>query len=119
VPRRPEELRAHSCVRFTGLAPRSEWPFRSPRKVAIGGVLTCNQAEVAIEACVAGLGLGSFLSYMVAPLERAGKLKYVLEGFEIEPLPVNFLYPHSRMLSPTVRAFADLCAQRLRRAKLD
>ena len=119
VPRRPEDLRSHNCVRFTGLSPRAEWPFRSPRKVAIAGSLTCNQAEASIEACAAGLGLGFFLSYMVAPLMRAGKLKYVLEEFETEPLPVNFLYPQSRMLSPTVRAFADLCAQKLRRARFD
>ena len=33
--------------------------------------------------------------------------------------PVSFLYPQSRMLSPTVRAFADLCAKKLRAAKFD
>ena len=119
VPRRPEDLHAHSCVRFTGLESRAEWAFRSPRKVAIAGALTCNQADDAIEACTAGLGLGSFLSYMVAPLMREGRLKYVLEEFETEPLPVHFLYPQSRILSPTVRAFADLCTQSLRRATFE
>jgi len=120
VPRQPEDLRAHRCVRFTGLAPHAEWVFRPPaRKVAIGSVLTCNQADAAIDACAAGLGVGAFLSYMVAPLVSAGKLRYVLDEFEVEPLPVSFLYPHSRMLSPTVRAFADLCVKKLRQAKLD
>jgi DNA-binding transcriptional LysR family regulator len=120
APRRPQDLAGHRCVRFTGLAPHDEWIFREPaRKVSIASVMTCNQADAAIEACAAGLGLGSFLSYMVAPLVRAGKLRYVLEEFEVEPLPVTFLYPQSRMLSPTVRAFADLCARRLRTARFD
>jgi DNA-binding transcriptional LysR family regulator len=120
IPLRSEDLHAHRCVRFTGLAPREEWTFRSrPRKVAITCVLTCNQADAAIDACVDGVGLGSFLSYMVAPLMRAGKLKYVLEELETEPLPVQFLYPHSRVLSPTVRAFADLCVKKLQQAKFD
>jgi DNA-binding transcriptional LysR family regulator len=120
VPRRPEDLRAHRCVRFTGLAPQGEWSFRSqPRKVAIASAITCNQADAAIEACVGGLGPGAFLSYMVAPQVRAGRLKYLLEEFEVDPLPVNFLYPQSRMLSPTVRAFADLCTIRLRAQKFD
>lgn len=120
TPRRPEELRAHRCVRFTGLAPHAEWLFRAPaRKVAIASVLTCNQADAAIEACVAGLGIGSFLSYMVAQQVKARKLRYLLAEFEVEPLPVTFLYPQSRRLSPTVRAFADLCAKRLRQAKFD
>jgi len=109
VPKRPEDLKSHRCVRVTGLTPRAESP----------NVLTSNLAEVAIDGCADGLGLGVFLSYMVAPLVRAGKLRYVLEEFESAPLPVHFLYPQSRMLSPTVRAFADLCAKKLRAAKFD
>jgi len=120
IPRRPEDLRSHRCVRFTGLAPREEWTFRArPRRVTINCVLTCNQADAAIEACVDGVGVGSFLSYMVAPLTRAGKLRYVLQNFEMEPLPVQLLYPHSRMLSPTVRAFADCCIEKLQRTRYD
>ena len=111
TPRRLEDLRAHRGVRVTGLT--------HPRKVSMAGVLTCNQAEAAIEACVGGLGLGSFVSYMVAPLVRAGRLKYVLEDLEGEPVPVSFVYPQSRVLSPTVRAFADLCVKKLRGARFD
>jgi DNA-binding transcriptional LysR family regulator len=113
TPRRLEDLGGHRGVRVTGLAP-------APRgKVALASVLTCNQADAAIEACAGGLGVGSFVSYMVAPLVRAGRLKYVLEDFEVEPLPVSFLYPQSRQLSPTVRAFADLCVKKLRGARFD
>ena len=111
VPRRLEDLRGHRGVRVTGLA--------QPRKVSMASVLTCNQADAAIEACTSGLGIGGFVSYMVAPLLRAGRLKYVLEDFEAEPMPVNFLYPQSRLLSPTVRAFADLCVKKLRGVRFD
>jgi DNA-binding transcriptional LysR family regulator len=65
TPRHPKDLLAHRCVRFTGLAPRPEWPFRVKSRhvaVPIGSVLTCNQADVAIEACASSVGLGSFLS---------------------------------------------------------
>ena len=120
VPRRPEDLSTHRCVRFSGLAPHATWTFRAPaRKIAIHSAMTCNQADATIDACIAGLGLGSFLSYMVAADVRAGRLRYVLEDFEAEPLPVSFLYPSSRILSPTVRAFADLCANKLRQTKFD
>lgn len=122
TPRRPEDLRKHRCIRFTGLAPRGEWPFRENARrvsVPIDSILTCNLADTAMDACADGLGIGAFLSYMVAPLRRAGKLAYLLEDFEIEPLPVQFLYPGSRMLSTTVRALADLCVAKLRRTRLD
>jgi DNA-binding transcriptional LysR family regulator len=113
MPRRLDDLRGHRGVRLTGLA------SSHPRKVPIANVLTSNQPDAAIEACAGGLGVGSFLSYMVAPLVRAGRLKYVLEDFEGEPLPVSFAYPQSRQLSPTVRAFADLCVKKLRGARFD
>jgi DNA-binding transcriptional LysR family regulator len=122
MPHHPSELRSHRCVRFTGLAPRSEWPFRTGarrRSVPVASVLTYNQAESAIEACVAGLGLGSFLSYMVAPARRAGKLSYLLEGYEVEPLPVQIVYPQSRIVPATVRTFIDACVERLRQTKFE
>jgi DNA-binding transcriptional LysR family regulator len=122
TPHHPNELRNRRCVRFTGLAPRSEWQFRigaRRRSVPVASVLTYNQAESAIEACVAGLGPGAFLSYMVARARRSGKLSYVLEDYEVEPLPVQVVYPHSRTMTPTVRTFIDVCVERLRQMKLD
>ena len=122
TPRRPADIREHRCIRFTGVAPRSEWPFRVDGRATaapIASVLTCNQVDAAVDACTEGLGLASFLSYMVAPLRRAGKLKYVLEEFEIDPLPVHVVYPHSRLLSANVRAFVDLCVVRLRKSEFD
>jgi len=122
VPRRPGDIRQYRCIRFTGLQPRSEWRFRAESRntvVAVAGALTVNQADVAVDACASGLGLGFFLSYMVAPLKRSGKLKYVLEDFEAEPMPVHVAYPHSRLLSASVRAFVDLCVERLRKSEFD
>ncbi len=109
-------------MRFTGLAPRAQWPFRvNSREVSvpIPNGLVCNDADVAIEGCARGLGLGSFLSYMVASLRKSGRLKYVLEDFEITPLPVQFVYPRSRIMSATVRAFAELCVDKLQDVSLD
>jgi DNA-binding transcriptional LysR family regulator len=56
---------------------------------------------------------------MVEPLRKSGRLKYVLEDFEIEPVPVQLVYPRSRIMSATVRAFAELCVDRLQQAPLD
>jgi len=122
TPRHPNDLREHRFVRFTGLAPRPEWHFRigaRRRAVPIASVLAYNQAESAIEACAMGIGLGSFLSYMVAPARQSGKLSYVLERYEIDPVPVQVVYPYSRMMSPTVRAFIDACVERLRKMRFD
>jgi DNA-binding transcriptional LysR family regulator len=122
TPRRPGDVRHLRCIRFTGLAARNEWQFRADTRdltVPIASALSSNQADAAIDACASGLGLGWFFGYMVAPLRRSRKLRYVLEEFETEPMPVHVAYSHSRLLSATVRAFVDLCVEKLRKTEFD
>lgn len=122
IPRVPEDVHAHTCVRHTGLAPRSEWQFRAGRRtvtVPLNALLSCNDIDSSLQACAAGHGLGLFLSYQTAPYRNEKRLRYVLEEFEIEPLPVHVVYPHSRLVSGKVRAFVDECVATLRQAALD
>jgi DNA-binding transcriptional LysR family regulator len=122
VPRAPKDIANHRCIRHTGLAPRNEWHFRVGRRdvaVPVAAAFSCNDLDSALSACAAGAGLGMFLSYQTAPARESGKLKYVLEAFETEPLPVNVIYPHTKLLSTRVRAFVDACVQQLRQAPFD
>lgn len=122
VPKLPADLRDHACVRHVGLNPRSEWRFRSGnRQVAVPttSVVTCNEIDSALDACVDGLGVGMFLSYMVAPYRKDGRLKYILENFETEPMPVQVVYPQARLLSSKVRVFVDECVDKLRLVAFD
>jgi DNA-binding transcriptional LysR family regulator len=122
IPSTPEEVRAHRCVRHVGLSPRDEWNFRVGRRrisVPIDCAIVCNEIDTTLNACTSGLGLGMFLSYQTAPYRKSNKIRYVLEGFETEPLPVQIVYPHTRRLSTTVRAFVDECVRKLRGVSLD
>jgi DNA-binding transcriptional LysR family regulator len=122
VPQAPGDLRDHRCVRHLGLVPRSEWHFRAGSRqltVPITSVVTSNEIDGAVNACIDGLGLGMFLSYMVAPYRKSGQLRYVLEKFEAEPTPVQVVYPQARLMSNKVRAFVDECVGKLRRTKFD
>jgi DNA-binding transcriptional LysR family regulator len=122
TPRVPQDVATHRCVRYTGLAARDEWHFRAGRRnvtIPITSVISCNQIDGALDACINGLGLGMFFSYQVVPHRKAGELRYVLEEFEVEPRPIQVIYPHSRLLSTKVRAFVDECVKQLRKAKFD
>ena len=122
APRKPADIRSHRCIRHTGLSPRSEWHFRAGQRsvvTPIHSVVTCNDIDSSLSACMNGLGLGMFLSYQVAAGRKSGKLECVLEEFEMEPLPVQIIYPHSRLLSAKVRAFVDVCVGRLRSIGFD
>lgn len=120
IPEVPNDLRRHRCIRHTGLAPRSEWHFKVGRRnvsIPIISMISCNEIDSSLNACINGLGLGMFLSYQVAPYRKSGQLKYVLEQFEPEPLPVYVIYPHSNLLSNRVHAFIDECVDKLRRVR--
>jgi DNA-binding transcriptional LysR family regulator len=122
VPQLPNDIRAHRCIRHLGLSPRSEWHFRigsRQQAIPINSVMTCNEIDGAVDACIEGLGLGMFLSYMVAPYRKAGQLKYVLESFETAPMPVQVVYPQTRLMSNRVRVFVDECVAKLRRVRFD
>ena len=122
IPKVPNDIRTHRCVRHLGLAPRSEWHFRVGNRnvtVPITSIITCNEIDSALNACVSGLGLGMFLSYMVAPYRNSGEIAYVLEQFEPEPVPVQVVYPYSKLLSGKVRAFVDDCVVKLKHVNFD
>lgn len=122
VPRTPEDIRKHPCVRHTGLAPRGDWQFRVGRRtvsIPINAVISCNEIDSALKACRSGRGLGMFLSYQTAPYRDEKKLRYVLEEFEMEPLPVQVVYPQARLVTSKVRAFVADCVSRLRQVPFD
>ena len=122
IPRTPQDIRNHSCVRHTGLAPRADWHFRIGRRaltIPINAVVSCNDIDSSLYACLSGRGLGMFLSYQTAPYRNQKKLRYVLEEFETEPLPVHVVYPQARLVTGKVRAFVDDCVSKLRQAPFD
>lgn len=122
TPRAPQDIAAHRCVRFTGVAPRDEWHFRVGRRevaIPVTSVISCNQIDGALQACIEGLGLGMFFSYQIVSHRKAGDLKCVLEDFETEPRPIQVIYPHSRLLSAKVRTFVDECVAQLRRVNFE
>jgi DNA-binding transcriptional LysR family regulator len=122
VPRAPDDLRTHVAVRFAGLTPGSEWRFRVGRRsvaVAVPARLECNQVDAAVAACEDGVGIGMFLSYQVAAAVAAKRLRYLLPDCEPPAVPVNVIYPHSRLPSATVRAFVDLAVPVLRGTRFD
>lgn len=118
VPREPMDLRAHEMIAVPGLLPGGEWRFWAdgkPQTVRLTSSLAVNDALAAIMAAERGEGLTAVLSYMVAPQLRAGTLVTVLDPFTPPPVPVQLVYPQSRLVAAKVRAFVDFAAPRLTR----
>ncbi|MDP1741384.1 LysR family transcriptional regulator [Polaromonas sp.] len=116
TPRHPKDLLKANCVRVTDHAPT--WgPFNDggrPLRLSVSGNLDFNQNAPAVAACAAGVGLGSFFSYQVAPYLKDKQLRTVLETFEPPPRPISVVYPHARLLPVRTRVFIDWIKHELR-----
>ena len=100
-------------------SPGGEWRFvRDGRAVAVGLAprLIVNDALAAVLAAERGDGLTMVLSYMAAPQLAAGTLVTILDAFAPPEVPVQLVYPESRLVAAKVRAFVDFAAPRLGRA---
>ncbi|OOG44987.1 LysR family transcriptional regulator [Polaromonas sp. A23] len=116
TPRHPKDLLKANCVRVTDHAPT--WgPFNDqgrPLRLAVSGNLEFNQNAPAVEACAAGVGVGNFFSYQVAPFLKSKQLRIILEDFEPPPRPISIVYPHARLLPVRTRVFIEWMKKELR-----
>lgn len=116
-PLHPATLHHLPCVVFTGVSNTGVWSFRDNGKritVKVNGPLVCNQAKSAVDACAAGLGFGMFLSYQVRPWIERGELAVVLDDFELDPVPVNLVFHHTRLLASRIRMLVEYLAGELK-----
>nr|WP_174506182.1 LysR family transcriptional regulator [Acinetobacter sp. Marseille-Q1620] len=68
-------------------------------------ILFTDQISVARQACIDGLGVGCFYYYQVATAIEAQRLSLVLNDFKQDLVPINFVYPHAKLISPRVKHF--------------
>jgi DNA-binding transcriptional LysR family regulator len=110
-PQSPGDIASHDVIQFTGLNPTPEWRFSRdghPSHVSFTPRFVTNSADAALGHAELGRGLTMLLAYQVAESVRAGRLKILLSKFEPPPLPIQLVYPTTRLLSAKVRAFVDL-----------
>uniref|UniRef100_Q07JZ5 Transcriptional regulator, LysR family n=1 Tax=Rhodopseudomonas palustris (strain BisA53) TaxID=316055 RepID=Q07JZ5_RHOP5 len=114
TPKTPQALAGHDTIRFGALSAAPEWRFVEAGReirVAVAPRFTTNVADAAIWHAEQDGGLTRVLAYQAADALAAGRLKVVLKKFEPPPLPINVVYPTSRLLSAKVRSFVDLVVE--------
>jgi DNA-binding transcriptional LysR family regulator len=117
VPERPEALKGHAMIAFSGLLPGRDWRFVANGRataVTLAPRLEVNDALAALDVAERGHGITLALSYMVGPRLATGRLVPVLDAFAPPPVPVQIVHPHGRLVAAKVRAFLDFAAPRLK-----
>ncbi|SFI03626.1 transcriptional regulator, LysR family [Bosea sp. OK403] len=111
APGDPADIRTHRCIHFSGFAPGSDWEFEqngAKARVTIDASFVTNSADTAIQHAISSGGLTMVLAYQAANAICSGALRIVLAEYERPPLPIQIVYPTSRLLSAKVRAFIDM-----------
>lgn len=122
VPREPNDLTNHNCLKYAFSSWGSEWRFKSPdgpRAIHVSGNMETNSINALKQAAVLGQGLILAPDYLVADEAKAGRLIPVLTEYCSPELPINIVYPHRQHLPTNVRSFLDLVNKHVRGADQD
>jgi len=119
TPRHPEDLRAHRCILYTGLAAGRSWAFDGPDghiEVPVDGPFSVDNTEGVRAAILHGMGIGYVpVWHFVANEIESGRLVVLLPDYAATPQPITAIYPSRRHLAPKVRAAIDFFAEAFRR----
>ena len=111
-----EDLNGHDIVATNASLLGGILPLRrgdQKIEVSVRPKLITNNAQVLIDALKAGKGIGTTQVLLVADELKSGALIRVLPEYEIEPTEFFLVYPSSKFLRPTVRAFIDFAVPAL------
>lgn len=115
-PETPAQLRDHDCI----LIRENEGLFktwhlvsaRGPVSVKIGGAVSSNHGEVAVDWALAGHGILLRSEWDIAPYLRSGDLVRVLDGWEGVEADIYAVFQHRHQLSTKIKSFLDFLAER-------
>ena len=110
-PKTPEAIASHDTIQFGTAVGVADWRFLEAGKevrITYAPRFSSNSSDAAIQYAAEGGGLTRVMAYQAAEALKAGKLRIVLEKFELQALPIHIVYPTSRLLSAKVRTFIDL-----------
>ena len=109
VPTKPEDLASHSLIAFHTTAPDREWKFDLPGRgmvrVPLNPRFSTNSGEGAIEHAIRGGGIAAVFRYHVLSALADGRLVELLDQFASPEVPIQAVFPTTRLLSIKVRAF--------------
>ena len=107
-PTHPDQLSDWPTVCFD---PSGEvWKFQvdgEPWEQRVHPVVSVNKIEAGLDAARDGLGICRVLGYQAQKDLEQGTLVPLLTDCRVSALPVQFVFPHSRLLSPRVRHVLD------------
>ncbi len=112
VPRHPEDLLGHDCIRYRFPSGRLyKWEFEKDGvriDLDVKGRITVGTTHLALQAALDGVGVGFALEKSVTEHIGEGRLVRVLDGWCPYFRGFMLYYPRQRRTSSALRAFIDM-----------
>lgn len=117
-PRSPEDLARHECIVRTATRGGNAWPFNVNgrlKTVKVAGRLQTSGAAAANMAAALGLGIAFGPLWQVKSLIDRGEVELILRRFEPSSIPINAVWPATKVLLARTQLFVEFLAARLRK----
>ena len=117
-PIKPQDVANHDCLCFTGRTDAFRWSFRTQtggiQSISVGSRVASDDADLLVEAAVAGLGLFYTTDWHVGPLLGSGQLVEVLPDWPVaDGGAIYILTPTGAGLPSKTLAISDWIARGL------
>jgi DNA-binding transcriptional LysR family regulator len=115
TPRHPAELVHHACLGYTGSNSRM-WYFRVGDKFErflIHTNMSANNGDVLVEAAARSLGIACQPEFITAAYVADGRLREILEDFQVPQLGIFGVLPDNRQVPHRVRLLMDWLAKKI------
>ena len=117
APVKPEDLRHHPCIVYTGLPNGNLWSFSplatashaatSAQSVRVEGPVQTNSSEVIRAAVTTGMGICHAPTWLLEPELKSGEVLRLMPNWESSQSPIHLVSPPERKHSAKVRAFVQ------------
>lgn len=115
-PRDPGDLARHPCIVDTGTSKGQRWVFESEhgrQVVEVSSSLGLDSADAIYTAVLGDVGIAKLPGWIVEAGLASGEVRQLLPDYYPLPMPVNVVYPQTRVLSARARAFIDFVVARM------
>ncbi|MBP5989436.1 MAG: LysR family transcriptional regulator [Piscinibacter sp.] len=109
-PHAPTDLARCNCIVYTGAAKGHRWVFESEQGrqvVDVPSSLGLNSADAMYSAVLSDVGIAKLPAWIVGNDVESGRLRALLPEYYPMPMPINIVYPQTRVLSARARCFID------------
>jgi DNA-binding transcriptional LysR family regulator len=118
VPRQPEDLHLHACLRYLLSGRPFPFAFSDGSSIIPDGPFDCDDGGAIREAVLGGVGIGYFLYFTVAEALATQRLIQVLPHLACPTMPVYVVHAYGRQLPLRARLFIDFLVERVGKSEL-